>query len=115
MPTGLSSARVVLRHVLPNAILPILSVIGPRFGALLGGAELTETIFNWPGMGEWTFWLATNWDFPSGEFALGFGFTLGSVEKVGGHRGPEGTARVSLTIVDHAPEAVVPALRAATG
>jgi peptide/nickel transport system permease protein len=49
---GLSAARVVLRHALPNAMLPILSVIGLRFGALLGGAVLTETIFNWPGMGQ---------------------------------------------------------------
>lgn len=49
---GLSTTRVVLRHALPNAMLPILSVIGLRFGALLGGAVLTETIFNWPGMGQ---------------------------------------------------------------
>jgi peptide/nickel transport system permease protein len=49
---GLGDARVVLRHALPNAMLPILSVIGLRFGALLGGAVLTETIFNWPGMGQ---------------------------------------------------------------
>jgi peptide/nickel transport system permease protein len=49
---GLGPARVVLRHALPNAMLPILSVIGLRFGALLGGAVLTETIFNWPGMGQ---------------------------------------------------------------
>jgi peptide/nickel transport system permease protein len=49
---GLRTVRVVLRHALPNAMLPILSVIGLRFGALLGGAVLTETVFNWPGMGQ---------------------------------------------------------------
>jgi peptide/nickel transport system permease protein len=49
---GLGTPRVVLRHALPNAMLPILSVIGLRFGALLGGAVLTETVFNWPGMGQ---------------------------------------------------------------
>ncbi len=49
---GLRAARVVLVHALRNAMLPIISVIGLRFGALLGGAVLTETIFNWPGMGQ---------------------------------------------------------------
>jgi peptide/nickel transport system permease protein len=49
---GLRAARVVLVHALPNAMLPIISVIGLRFGALLGGAVLTETIFNWPGLGQ---------------------------------------------------------------
>lgn len=49
---GLRTVRVVLVHALPNAMLPIISVIGLRFGALLGGAVLTETIFNWPGLGQ---------------------------------------------------------------
>jgi peptide/nickel transport system permease protein len=49
---GLHPARVVLVHALRNAMLPIISVIGLRFGALLGGAVLTETVFNWPGLGQ---------------------------------------------------------------
>jgi peptide/nickel transport system permease protein len=49
---GLRPARVVLVHALRNAMLPIISVIGLRFGALLGGAVLTETVFNWPGLGQ---------------------------------------------------------------
>jgi peptide/nickel transport system permease protein len=49
---GLHPARVVLLHALRNAMLPIISVIGLRFGALLGGAVLTETVFNWPGLGQ---------------------------------------------------------------
>jgi len=49
---GLHPARVVLVHALSNAMLPIISVIGLRFGALLGGAVLTETIFDWPGLGQ---------------------------------------------------------------
>lgn len=49
---GLHPARVVLLHALSNAMLPIISVIGLRFGALLGGAVLTETIFDWPGLGQ---------------------------------------------------------------
>jgi len=49
---GLHATRVVLVHALSNAMLPIVSVIGLRFGALLGGAVLTETIFDWPGLGQ---------------------------------------------------------------
>lgn len=51
---GLRRPRVIVRHVLRNALLPVLSVIGLRFGLLLGGAVLTETIFAWPGLGQLT-------------------------------------------------------------
>ena len=44
--------RVTAAHALTNAILPVLSVAGVRFGALLGGAVLTESIFGWPGLGQ---------------------------------------------------------------
>jgi peptide/nickel transport system permease protein len=49
---GVPGRRILLRHCLPNALLPIVTVIGLQFGALLGGAVLTETIFSWPGMGR---------------------------------------------------------------
>lgn len=49
---GLRVSRVILVHGLRNALLPIVSVIGLRFGALLGGAVLTENIFGWPGLGQ---------------------------------------------------------------
>jgi peptide/nickel transport system permease protein len=49
---GLTRARVTLAHVLRNALLPVVSVVGLRFGALLGGAVLTEGIFGWPGLGQ---------------------------------------------------------------
>ena len=49
---GLSALRVTAAHALTNAILPVLSVAGVRFGALLGGAVLTESIFGWPGLGQ---------------------------------------------------------------
>ena len=49
---GLQVSRVILVHGLRNALLPIVSVIGLRFGALLGGAVLTENIFGWPGLGQ---------------------------------------------------------------
>ena len=48
---GLSELRVLVRHGLRNAWLPILTVLGLQLGALLGGAVVTETVFNWPGIG----------------------------------------------------------------
>src|ERR1700682_2093333 len=49
---GLAERRVVLRHALPNAAIPVLTVIGLQIGALLGGAVITESVFAWPGMGK---------------------------------------------------------------
>jgi peptide/nickel transport system permease protein len=48
---GLSEARVILRHALPNAMPPVITVIGLQAGFLLSGAVLTETVFSWPGIG----------------------------------------------------------------
>ncbi len=47
---GLSEPRVVGRHVLRNALLPVLAVLGLQVGAMFAGSVLVETIFNWPGM-----------------------------------------------------------------
>jgi peptide/nickel transport system permease protein len=49
---GLSERTVIYKHALRNAMIPTLTVTGLQFGALLSGAVLTETIFNWPGMGR---------------------------------------------------------------
>ena len=49
---GLAGHRVVLRHVLRNAAIPIVTVIGLQLGLLLSGAVLTETIFSLPGVGR---------------------------------------------------------------
>ena len=49
---GLAPCRVVLRHALRNALLPIVTVVGLQLGGLLGGAVLTETVFAWPGVGR---------------------------------------------------------------
>ncbi len=49
---GLPERRVILLHALRNALIPIVTVIGLRFGALLAGAVLTETVFAWPGVGR---------------------------------------------------------------
>ncbi len=50
---GLGSRKVIFKHALKNAFLPIITVIGLNFGLLLGGAVLTETIFSWPGLGRY--------------------------------------------------------------
>ena len=49
---GLPERLVLVRHVLRNALIPVLTLIGLRMGGLLGGAVVTETIFAWPGMGR---------------------------------------------------------------
>jgi peptide/nickel transport system permease protein len=49
---GNSSWRVILRHALPNASIPIVNVAGLQMGQLLSGAVLTETVFDWPGLGR---------------------------------------------------------------
>jgi ABC-type dipeptide/oligopeptide/nickel transport system permease component len=49
---GLSEFAVVCRHALPNALTPIITVVGLQFGALLAGAIVTEKIFSWPGLGR---------------------------------------------------------------
>ena len=51
---GLSEGAVLYRHALPNGLIPVVTVIGLQFGALLAGAIITETIFSWPGLGRLT-------------------------------------------------------------
>jgi len=60
---GLSEVAVVCRHALPNALVPIVTVIGLQFGALLAGAIVTETIFSWPGLGRLTVSAISNRDY----------------------------------------------------
>ena len=49
---GMSRLRVLLTHILPNAINPLLSFIGIQIGTLIGGSIITESIFGWPGIGR---------------------------------------------------------------
>jgi peptide/nickel transport system permease protein len=49
---GLRARLVIVRHVLRNALIPIVTVIGLQFGQLMGGSVLTETVFAWPGLGR---------------------------------------------------------------
>jgi peptide/nickel transport system permease protein len=62
---GLSYWLVILRHALPNALIPTLTSIGLAFANLITGAVLAETIFSWPGIGRYAFQAATNLDFPA--------------------------------------------------
>jgi len=50
---GLPHSRVLLKHVLRNALIPIVTITGLQFGQLMGGAVLTETVFSWPGLGRY--------------------------------------------------------------
>ncbi|MEW6671272.1 MAG: ABC transporter permease [Thermodesulfobacteriota bacterium] len=52
---GLSSFKVIYKHALRNALIPVVTTIGLQFGILMGGAILTETIFAWPGVGKWMY------------------------------------------------------------
>ena len=60
---GLSETAVVWRHALPNALVPIITVVGLQFGALLAGAIVTETIFSWPGLGRLVVTAISNRDY----------------------------------------------------
>lgn len=60
---GLPERTVVYRHALRNALIPVLTVVGLQFGALLAGAIVTETIFSWPGIGRLTIQAISNRDY----------------------------------------------------
>ena len=49
---GLSEWTVIIRHVIKNALIPFVTVLGLQFGAFLGGSVVTESIFDWPGLGR---------------------------------------------------------------
>jgi ABC-type dipeptide/oligopeptide/nickel transport system permease component len=61
---GLPERTVVYKHALRNAMIPVLTLIGLQFGALLAGAIVTETIFSWPGIGRLTVSAISNRDYP---------------------------------------------------
>jgi peptide/nickel transport system permease protein len=60
---GLSETTVVYRHALRNAMIPVITVLGLQFGALLAGAIVTEKIFSWPGIGRLTIDAISNRDY----------------------------------------------------
>ena len=62
---GLSRVGLIVRHALGNALIPVLTVIGLGLGNLLGGMVLVETIFNWPGVGQFAYESVLSVDYPS--------------------------------------------------
>ncbi|HET8636949.1 MAG TPA: nickel ABC transporter permease [Acidobacteriaceae bacterium] len=61
---GLPERIVVYKHALRNALIPVITLLGLQFGALLAGAIVTETIFSWPGIGRLTVSAINNRDYP---------------------------------------------------
>lgn len=61
---GLSRRGVIFHHALKNALIPVVTYIGMDLGAMLSGAILTETVFNWPGMGYEIYRAVTQRDWP---------------------------------------------------
>ena len=61
---GQSRAKVIVKHMLPNALLPLVTVAGINMGVLLGGAVVTETVFSWPGVGRLIVQSVSQRDYP---------------------------------------------------
>ena len=68
---GLTHWKVLLKHGLPNTLIPIVTIIGLQFGSMLGGTVIVETIFSWPGIGRRAVQSLRALDFP-----VVMGFTL---------------------------------------
>ena len=76
---GASRVQVLLRHILPNALLPIVTVAGINLGVLLGGAIVTETVFSWPGVGRLIVQSVSQRDYPviiAGVFVISLVFVV---------------------------------------
>jgi peptide/nickel transport system permease protein len=67
---GVGRVGVLVYHALRNSLLPVITAIGLQFGALLGGAVLTETVFSWPGVGRLLVASILNRDYPVVEGAV---------------------------------------------
>jgi ABC-type dipeptide/oligopeptide/nickel transport system permease component len=61
---GLTERVILYKHVLRNALIPVITIIGLQFGSLLGGAVITETIYAWPGLGRLIIDAINNRDYP---------------------------------------------------
>ncbi|MDF2659315.1 MAG: nickel transporter, permease subunit NikB [Paenibacillus sp.] len=61
---GLSEREIVLRHILPNSLLPLITSVGVSFGYLLGGTVIVEQIFSWPGLGRFLIESIMSRDYP---------------------------------------------------
>jgi peptide/nickel transport system permease protein len=61
---GLSDTRVTIHHILRNALLPVVTLLGLQFGSMLSGSVVIETVFDWPGIGILLFDAVMNRDYP---------------------------------------------------
>lgn len=76
---GVNQKRVVFKHGLRNALLPVITIVGIQFGAMLGGAVVTETVFAWPGVGRLIVNAISQRDFPivqGGVLMMAIVFTM---------------------------------------
>jgi peptide/nickel transport system permease protein len=62
---GLKPQNIIIGHVLPNALIPVVTLGGLAYANLLTGAVMTETVFSWPGLGRYTFRSAATLDVPA--------------------------------------------------
>jgi peptide/nickel transport system permease protein len=69
---GLSKWRVIYKHALKNALIPVLTIVGLQLGILLTGAIITETIFSWPGIGRMTIQAIQQRNYPLVQGAILF-------------------------------------------
>lgn len=79
---GLSERLVVYKHALRNALIPIITLLGLSFGAMLSGAVIVETVFGWPGVGRYLVTGISNRDFPVVQGAvlvIAVGFVLANL------------------------------------
>jgi len=60
---GVSESRVTFGHILRNALLPLVTMVGVQVGSLLGGSVLVESVFGWPGLGRLAFEAVQQRDF----------------------------------------------------
>lgn len=67
---GLSETKVVLKHALKNSVIPLVTVLGLQFGRLLGGAVITESVFEWPGLGRLVVTAINQRDYPVVQVAV---------------------------------------------
>jgi peptide/nickel transport system permease protein len=61
---GQSRSKIIIRHMLPNALLPLITIAGMNLGLLLGGTVVTETVFSWPGVGRLIVQSVSQRDYP---------------------------------------------------
>jgi peptide/nickel transport system permease protein len=76
---GQSRAKIIIKHMLPNALLPLVTIAGINLGLLLGGTVVTETVFGWPGVGRLIVQSVSQRDYPvivAGVFFVSLIFVL---------------------------------------